>query len=33
MMAKKLFYAATDGDSAEPNGLPGVTLVRAGPKH
>ena len=33
MMAKKLFYAATDGDSAEPNGLPGVALVGAGPKH
>ena len=33
MMAKKLFYAATDADSAEPNGLPGVVLVGAGPKY
>ena len=27
MMAKKLVYAATDEDSAETNGLPGVALV------
>ena len=33
MMAKKLFYAATHEDSVEPNGLPGVALVGAGPKH
>ena len=33
MMAKKLVYAATHEDSAEPNGLPGVALVGAGPKH
>ena len=33
MMAKKLVYAATHEDSAETNGLPGVALVGAGPKH
>ena len=33
MMAKKLFYVASDADSAETNGLPGVVLVGAGPKH
>ena len=33
MTAEKLFYAATDVDSAEPNGLPGMALVGAGPKH
>ena len=33
MMAKKLVYAATDEDSAEPNGLRGMALVGAGPKH
>ena len=33
MMAKKLVYAATDEDSAKPNGLPGAALVGAGPKH
>ena len=32
-MAKKLAYTATDTDSAEPNGLPGMALVGGGSKH